>query len=67
MTDYLRIGRRDVKLTHPDKVLFAKAGLTKLHLARHYERVAEVMLPYVRSGRWRCRRSRTGSTAGGSS
>jgi len=48
MTDYLRIGRRDVKLTHPDKVLFAKAGLTKLHLARHYERVAEVMLPYVR-------------------
>ncbi len=27
MTDYLRIGRRDVKLTHPEKVLFAKAGL----------------------------------------
>lgn len=48
MTEYLRIGRRDVKLTHPDKVLFAKAGLTKLDLARHYERVAEVMLPYVR-------------------
>ena len=48
MTEYLRIGRRDVKLTHPEKVLFAKAGLTKRDLARHYERVAEVMLPYVR-------------------
>ena len=29
MTD-LRIGRRDVKFTHPDKVLFPRAKLTKL-------------------------------------
>ena len=31
MTEYLRIGRREVKLTHPDKVLFAKA---EAHQAR---------------------------------
>ena len=42
------VGRRDVRVTHPDKVLFARAKLTKLDLARHYERVAPVMLPYVK-------------------
>ena len=47
MTELLRIGRRDVRVTHPDKVLFAGARITKLDLARHYERVAPVMLPYV--------------------
>ena len=45
---YLKVGRREVKFTHPDKVLFARAKLTKLDLARHYERVAPVMLPYVK-------------------
>ena len=37
-----------MEISHPDKVLFPAAGLTKLDLARHYERVAPVMLPYVR-------------------
>jgi bifunctional non-homologous end joining protein LigD len=36
-----------VELTHPDKVLFPRARVTKRDLARHYERVAPVMLPYV--------------------
>lgn len=36
-----------LQISHPDKVLFGKAKLTKLHLAHHYERVAPVMLPYV--------------------
>src|SRR5436190_23984971 len=44
----VKVGRRDVKFTHPDKVLFPEAGLTKLDLARHYERLAPVMLPYVK-------------------
>jgi bifunctional non-homologous end joining protein LigD len=39
---------RHVSVSHPDKVLFPQTGLTKLDLARHYERVAEAMLPYVR-------------------
>ena len=49
MIDSFRIGRRDVRVTHPDKVLFPRAKVTKSDLARHYERVAEVMLPYVRN------------------
>ncbi|MCA1689600.1 MAG: ATP-dependent DNA ligase, partial [Actinobacteria bacterium] len=44
----LRVGRRRIEVTHPDKVLFPGAGLTKLDLARHYERVAPAMLPHVR-------------------
>ena len=37
-----------VEITHPDKVLFPDAGITKADLAGHYERVAEWMLPHVR-------------------
>jgi bifunctional non-homologous end joining protein LigD len=37
-----------IEISHPDKVLFPAAGLTKADLARHYERVGEAMLPYVR-------------------
>jgi bifunctional non-homologous end joining protein LigD len=44
----LTIGRREVPISHPDKVLFPTAGITKLDLAKHYERVAEAMLPYIR-------------------
>jgi bifunctional non-homologous end joining protein LigD len=50
VTEQLKVGRRTVRVTHPDKVLFPRAKLTKHDLAEHYERVAEVMLPYV-SGR----------------
>ena len=47
MSERLRVGRRTVQLTHPDKVLFPRAKVTKRDLARHYELVAPVMLPYV--------------------
>lgn len=46
--EHLRVGRRSVRITNPGKALFAKAGITKLALAHHFERVAPVMLPYVR-------------------
>jgi len=36
-----------ITLTSPDKVLFPDIGFTKLDLARYYETVAPVMLPYV--------------------
>ena len=48
MTETVRAGRRRVEISHPDKVMFAKAGLTKLDLARYYERVAPAMVPLVR-------------------
>jgi bifunctional non-homologous end joining protein LigD len=47
-SEVLRVGRRRVEVSHPDKVLFPAAGLTKLDLARHYERVAELMVRQVR-------------------
>ena len=44
----VRAGRRVVDVSHPDKVLFPGAGITKLELAEHYARVAPLMLPHVR-------------------
>jgi bifunctional non-homologous end joining protein LigD len=48
VSEELRVGRRSVRISSPEKVLFPRDRLTKLDLARHYERVAAVMLPYVR-------------------
>jgi bifunctional non-homologous end joining protein LigD len=36
-----------VTLTHPDKVLYADQGITKLDLARYFEAAAPRMLPYA--------------------
>ncbi len=35
------------RLTHPDKVLDAASGLTKLQLATYYTEIAEHILPYI--------------------
>jgi bifunctional non-homologous end joining protein LigD len=43
-----RAGRRTIDITHPDKVLFPKDGVTKADLVDHYLRVADLMLPHVR-------------------
>ncbi len=48
MSTAIRSGRRSVAISHPDKVMFPAAGLTKLDVARHYERVAPLMKPYLR-------------------
>jgi bifunctional non-homologous end joining protein LigD len=44
----VRAGRREVAISHPDRVVFPDAGLTKLDLARHYAAVGPVMVPHVR-------------------
>lgn len=44
----MKIGRREVPFSHPDKPLFADPVITKRELAAHYEGVAEAMLPLVR-------------------
>lgn len=36
-----------VQLSHPDKVLYPEDGITKLDLAKYYEKVASWMLPHV--------------------
>lgn len=35
-------------ITHPEKVLFPDAGITKGELAAYYETIAKVMLPHIR-------------------
>ncbi len=37
-----------VTLTNPDKVLYRDQGITKLQLARYYQDIAELALPYLR-------------------
>ncbi len=44
----LRAGRRAIPISHPDRLVFPEAGLTKMDLARHYADVAPVMVPHVR-------------------
>jgi bifunctional non-homologous end joining protein LigD len=48
MTEVLRVGRREIEVSHPDKALFEDPRITKLELARYYERVAPAMLPHVK-------------------
>jgi len=36
-----------VKLTHPERMLYPEAGVTKHELARYYEDVAHFLVPYV--------------------
>jgi bifunctional non-homologous end joining protein LigD len=49
VTQTVAAGRRQVAISHPDRVVFPEAGLTKLDLARYYADVAEVMVPHVRA------------------
>ncbi len=44
----IRHGRRSIEITHPGKPLFRQPNITKLDLARHYERVAPAMLPHLK-------------------
>jgi bifunctional non-homologous end joining protein LigD len=39
---------KKVELTHPDKVLFPDAGLTKRDVFAYYEQVADRLLPYLK-------------------
>jgi bifunctional non-homologous end joining protein LigD len=43
----MRAGRRNVRITHPDKALFPE-GTTKCDLATYYRDVAPAMLPHIR-------------------
>lgn len=38
----------EVRVTHPDKILFPRDGFTKADMIRYYEDVASVMLPHMR-------------------
>jgi bifunctional non-homologous end joining protein LigD len=44
----MKVGRRTINITHPDKALFTDPTVTKRDLATHYERVAPAMVPHAR-------------------
>jgi bifunctional non-homologous end joining protein LigD len=44
----LRAGRRRVRISNPDKLLFPGDGITKADLASYYAAVAPAMVPHVR-------------------
>ena len=48
MSAEIRSGRRTIAISSPDKLMFPAAGLTKLDLANHYDRVGDLMKPLLR-------------------
>jgi bifunctional non-homologous end joining protein LigD len=45
---FMRVGRRTVRISNPDKVLFPADGIAKSDLAGYYAAVAPAMTPHVR-------------------
>jgi bifunctional non-homologous end joining protein LigD len=46
--EMIRVGRRTVRLTHPDRVLFPGDGVTKGDLAEYYVEVGDAIVPHLR-------------------
>jgi bifunctional non-homologous end joining protein LigD len=61
----MRAGRRDIPLTHADKVLFPDDGITKADLAAYYRDAATQMVPLVRGRPVSMQRYNDGIARGG--
>jgi bifunctional non-homologous end joining protein LigD len=48
MSDAIPIGRRSVRVTHPERVLFPEDGVTKGDLAAYYREVGAAIVPHLR-------------------
>jgi bifunctional non-homologous end joining protein LigD len=48
LSDEIQIGRRRVRLTHPERVVFPGDGVTKGDLARYYVEVGDAIVPHLR-------------------
>ena len=57
--------RQDVRLTHPERVLFPADGITKGDLFAYYERVAPVLIPHLRDRPFTMKRYREGIAGDG--
>jgi bifunctional non-homologous end joining protein LigD len=44
----IRVGRRTIEISHPDRVMFGDAGVTKEGLARYHAEIAPAMVPHTR-------------------
>jgi bifunctional non-homologous end joining protein LigD len=43
----IKIGRRTVEITHPDKLIFPESGITKAEFVDYYRQIAGVMVPHI--------------------
>src|SRR5436309_11614000 len=48
MSDEIRVGRRSVRLTHPERVLYPADGVTKGDLAQYYVEIGDAVVPHLR-------------------
>jgi len=46
--EVIEVGGHEVRVTHPEKVMYPESGTTKRDVVDYYTAVAEVMLPHVR-------------------
>jgi len=49
MNEELRVGRRTVRLTNPDRVLFPADGVTKGDVAEYYAAIGPAIVPHLRN------------------
>jgi bifunctional non-homologous end joining protein LigD len=49
VSDEITIGRRRVRLTHPERVLFPGDGVTKGDLAEYYVEIGDAIVPHLRN------------------
>lgn len=48
MKEYIKAGRYNIEITHPDKLWFPKDNITKQEVVQYYHDIAEYMLPYMK-------------------
>lgn len=44
----IKAGRRNIEITHPEKILFPKSKITKLQLVNYYLKIADKILPHLK-------------------
>jgi bifunctional non-homologous end joining protein LigD len=49
VNEELQVGKRRVRVTHPDRVLFPKDGVTKGDLAEYYAEIGDAIVPHLRN------------------
>ncbi len=43
----IQSGRYTIEITHPERIVFGKSGLTKKDLIDYYRKIAPIMMPYL--------------------